>query len=713
MRLLRRAERRRPRRGRGAADAVLNRLMREHNRAEQAWYEEQQGRDGDPAFAAELYPGKPLDQPTGKWLLEQPGHLIVGVLLAALERTTTTHTWSDGELAAYDVRSQLARRKLPYTSDDVDWLVDLALGRESPGQLLEALRVAVTAADFFAREHGVEAIEAPLRRALKYLEQGHADELEAEVTPLQARIRKLLGQDAPARLDLDLIKRDDWGKRARRLLEPHRGDPAAAALIEHLAQATSLSPSKRWRERTVELVKTLDGCGELLHALLAEAVAAKDGRRRFWDMWTYQYVSDGNATLLRGIAWAAALTQQPWAAEALGGLAAHASAPFEPGYEPRSIKVANACVRALGELGGDEAVAELVALRAGIRHRTLLKQVEAALETAAASAGVTKPQLLERQVPDFGLDRDGRKETRVGEATAVLERGVLSWRSASGRPLKSVPKDVREQHADELRALRAEAKETKQRLGVERLRVEALLAEERVWPVEEWRRYYRDHPLVGGIACTLLWRFRAADRTETRLGEEAPGWAGRVELWHPIHAEPDEVRRWRATLLDRQIAQPFKQAHREVYLVAPAERETRVYSNRFAAHILRYPQAYALIKQRGWSVVALGRQRRRPPSGATSRGTGSAPTSGWTTPARTGTVSSQLPRSRRPTRCASPRSAATSRSPSRRCRRSSSPRRCATSTSLLPSVRSRPTRPGSTTATTATSPTGSRRRSAS
>jgi hypothetical protein len=32
--------------------------------------------------------------------------------------------------------------------------------------------------------------------------------------------------------------------------------------------------------------------------------------------------------------------------------------------------------------------------------------------------------------------------------------------------------------------------------------------------------------------------------------------------------------------------QPFKPAFREVYLVTPAELETRLYSNRFAAHVL-------------------------------------------------------------------------------------------------------------------------------
>ncbi len=63
---------------------------------------------------------------------------------------------------------------------------------------------------------------------------------------------------------------------------------------------------------------------------------------------------------------------------------------------------------------------------------------------------------------------------------------------------------------------------------------------------------------------------------------------------------------WRSFVLERGVVQPFKQAFREVYLLAPAERETATYSNRFAAHIVRYPQTYALMKARRWSVAALG-----------------------------------------------------------------------------------------------------------
>jgi hypothetical protein len=77
-------------------------------------------------------------------------------------------------------------------------------------------------------------------------------------------------------------------------------------------------------------------------------------------------------------------------------------------------------------------------------------------------------------------------------------------------------------------------------------------------------------------------------------------------MWHPLAATTDEVVAWRTRLRALEHVQPFKQAFREVYVLAPAERETRTYSNRFAAHVVRYPQVYALAKARGWGVRALG-----------------------------------------------------------------------------------------------------------
>ncbi|WP_233571398.1 DUF4132 domain-containing protein [Nocardiopsis sp. Huas11] len=76
-------------------------------------------------------------------------------------------------------------------------------------------------------------------------------------------------------------------------------------------------------------------------------------------------------------------------------------------------------------------------------------------------------------------------------------------------------------------------------------------------------------------------------------------------MWHPVRHAPEAVRRWRDHLTDLEIAQPFKQAYRELYLLTPAEEAAGDHSLRFAAHVLKYPQAKALLIARGWSAPAL------------------------------------------------------------------------------------------------------------
>jgi hypothetical protein len=66
------------------------------------------------------------------------------------------------------------------------------------------------------------------------------------------------------------------------------------------------------------------------------------------------------------------------------------------------------------------------------------------------------------------------------------------------------------------------------------------------------------------------------------------------------------VRAWRDLLTERRIRQPFKQAFREVYRLTPAEEQTRVYSNRFAAHLVHYRRMFALFRARGWKSDLLG-----------------------------------------------------------------------------------------------------------
>jgi hypothetical protein len=79
-----------------------------------------------------------------------------------------------------------------------------------------------------------------------------------------------------------------------------------------------------------------------------------------------------------------------------------------------------------------------------------------------------------------------------------------------------------------------------------------------------------------------------------------------VRLWHPAGKPVDEVIAWRELLERDRIVQPFNQAHREVYLLTPVEREAPFESARFAGHMLRQHALRALCEARGWTYRLQG-----------------------------------------------------------------------------------------------------------
>jgi Domain of unknown function (DUF4132) len=154
-------------------------------------------------------------------------------------------------------------------------------------------------------------------------------------------------------------------------------------------------------------------------------------------------------------------------------------------------------------------------------------------------------------------------------------------------------------------------------LVAQRDRLELLPLGGRVWPAGTWRERYLDHPLLGPLARRLIWRI------SDEGGEQAVAWDGArlvdvsdraitlgdaasVQPWHPLTADVDSVRAWRQWLERHQVVQPFKQAHREIYVLTDAERRTRTYSNRFAAHIIKQHQFAALCRARGWRYQLQG-----------------------------------------------------------------------------------------------------------
>jgi hypothetical protein len=193
----------------------------------------------------------------------------------------------------------------------------------------------------------------------------------------------------------------------------------------------------------------------------------------------------------------------------------------------------------------------------------------------------------------------------------------LRWTRA-GKETASVPAELARDHAQEVKALKKQAKDLSAMLASQRVRLERLLGGARSWRLADARIRLLDHPLVAPLARRLVWHLRDGDRSalaswESGALQDASGraipWLGddtRLGLWHPLGFPVDVVRSWRTRLEECDVTQPFKQAHREIYVLTDAELATETYSNRFASHILRQHQLAALCRARGWRYTLQG-----------------------------------------------------------------------------------------------------------
>ncbi|MEE6260112.1 DUF4132 domain-containing protein [Plantactinospora sonchi] len=416
------------------------------------------------------------------------------------------------------------------------------------------------------------------------------------------------------KLDVPMLNPGEaWADRA--LADVASLDPAEARrwyeVFRHAATATSAKPSQRWETTGRELLVELTDPGDRLRTWLGLVGRPRTIllNRTRWEHDVNEAFDQFNATVLRGLVWLVSfLPEQPETPRVLGALV-ETSLRKATGLGPRSPKVANACVYALSRVPSEEALAQLARLAARVTFKGTLKELNAALDARAAALHLTRDEVEELAVPAYGLTEVGRRVEHFGEASATLDATsgtvTVTWRNSAGKTVKSVPASVRSAYSEQLAEFKAAVKDVEKMLSAQAERLDRQFLAQRVWPFEAWRARYLDHPLVGTLARRLIWlvddvpcaywdgALRTSEDKEIAAGET-------VRLWHPIGREVDEVIAWRAWLEAKRVTQPFKQAHREVYLLTAAEENTRVYSNRYAAHILRQHQFHALTAARGW-----------------------------------------------------------------------------------------------------------------
>ncbi len=142
-----------------------------------------------------------------------------------------------------------------------------------------------------------------------------------------------------------------------------------------------------------------------------------------------------------------------------------------PGKGPRLISLGNACVTALGAMPGLPPIGQLAILKSKIKFGTAQREIEKAFTASAARAGLARDEIEELAVPSYGLETVGlRHETFDDYQAELLVDGTtasLHWLK-EGKPLKSVPAMVKQNHAEEFKELQASVKDINSILPAQR-----------------------------------------------------------------------------------------------------------------------------------------------------------------------------------------------------------------------------------------------------
>jgi len=539
---------------------------------------------------------KPEDLATGRDILSANDQESIAVIRSALN-----HPPQPGHLrsASYRLISQLCRRNLPYTTEDIEVILQALKNIKHVNSFpVQALLRALV------RPLAIPEMLALSRTSLKQLR-----DVASTWYPCadQRKFLRLLDDILDGQPERPVtIRLDEWGSQVAASLaemEPNLHE-RWLALLGHCSTASGSKPGGKWFAQVPQFVEAL---GKEVFCRQATEWIDAFGKHHS------NRLDEENANLLRGLIWCCVDIEDATLAFSLADAAIEGYRKIT-GIGPRSTKIGSACVYALKNMPTLHGAAQLERVRLNVKQSTYLKDVEKALDETARLAGMSREDLEELTVPTFGL-KQGCVRIPIGLAVAEVQIVGLTvriqWYDADGNVRKSEPIEVKRDYKTERKDLKRLSDAITRMLSAQRNRLERLPLTERQWSLTAWRERYLDHPLVGCLAKRLIWRFADGKHNIDAIWLDGqlvdaddqpfnPSETMTVSIWHPVLCEADEILKWRNLLERHQITQPFKQAHREVYLLTDAERTTRVYSNRFAAHILRQHQFNALANVRGW-----------------------------------------------------------------------------------------------------------------
>lgn len=391
-------------------------------------------------------------------------------------------------------------------------------------------------------------------------------------------------------------------------------------LFRFSSTASSGKPSNKKLVKAKELVTAL-GEKEFLAKVNNWFTHATKMEVTVQNEWYSFFISSNNTPTLKGIAWCLSTTDFSALDEIIEKLIVRCFKKI-PGQGPSCGALGNACIYSVASRNSLEAVALLNRVKSRIAQRNTKALIGKYIVSIASSLDISVEELEDFSIPDFDLT-NGEKSISFNDYQArismpVFGKAVVEWIKPDGKLQKSVPSFVRKDFPTELKSIQNEKKLIPKTLTIQRDKLDRSYIQNRILSYPHFSKYYFQHGLMSKLSHKLIWNFEKQKKQTNAMwineqwqdvNGKAVDWideACMVKLWHPLHSATAEILNWRQLLLDQEIKQPLKQAFREVYVLTEAEINTKVYSNRMAAHILKQHQFNALSGLRGWKYELLG-----------------------------------------------------------------------------------------------------------
>ncbi|MDE6621882.1 MAG: DUF4132 domain-containing protein [Lachnospiraceae bacterium] len=254
--------------------------------------------------------------------------------------------------------------------------------------------------------------------------------------------------------------------------------------------------------------------------------------------------------------------------------------------------VAAETVRALALNGSSQALLLVDQMARKFKSNQVKNAAKKALAEAAAALGISREELEDRIVPDFGFNAQMERVFDYGTRTFTVRLNVsleIEVYDESGKKLKSMPKPGKQDDGEKAEQAQDEFKQLKKQLkfvvASQKLRLEQALSAARFWEAQKWRALFVQNPVMHQFAVGLIWgtyeegllkdtfrymedgSFNTVDEEEYTLPE-----SGAVGLVHPLELSEDIIAAWKEQLSDYEITQPVEQLERPVYHVTQEEK---------------------------------------------------------------------------------------------------------------------------------------------